>query len=66
MHWKDQKMVHRDPAYHAKSVDNLLILKEKKTLISSTSDQLLRFWNLKSLNLILSISAGHGVANHPS
>lgn len=59
-------MVHREPAFHAKSVDNLLILKEKKTLISSTSDQLLRFWNLKTLNLILSISAGHGVANHPS
>lgn len=46
LHELDKKCMSKDYIKQSKSVDKLLILEEKKKLLSMTADQYLRFWNL--------------------
>jgi len=49
LHEKDETCTSKDYIKEGKSVDQLLILEERKKLLSMSADQHLRFWNLDDL-----------------
>ena len=49
LHEKDETCTSKDYIKEGKSVDQLVILEERKKLLSMSADQYLRFWNLDDL-----------------